>query len=65
MDSHNTLDSVIEGILGKAVDVLITLLLNDNTDYDYYVFEYVVKGVGHIETPEEKYTVTEGDFYFS
>ena len=32
--------------------------------YDYYVFEYVTKGVGYIETPEEKYTVTAGDFYF-
>jgi AraC-like DNA-binding protein len=32
--------------------------------YDYYVFEYVVKGIGYIETPEEKYTVKEGDFYF-
>ena len=26
-------------MFGKAVDVLITLLLNDNTDYDYYVFD--------------------------
>ena len=32
--------------------------------YDYYVFEYVVKGKGYIETPEEKYVVKEGDFYF-
>jgi len=32
--------------------------------YDYYVFEYVVKGIGYIETPEERYMVTEGDFYF-
>lgn len=32
--------------------------------YDYYVFEYVVKGAGYIETPEERYMVTEGDFYF-
>ena len=32
--------------------------------YDYYVFEYVVKGKGYIETPEEKYTVEAGDFYF-
>ncbi len=32
--------------------------------YDYYVFEYVVSGTGHIETPEEKYVVKGGDFYF-
>ena len=38
--------------------------ISNKFPYDYYVLEYVVKGVGHIETPEEKYTVKAGDFYF-
>ena len=32
--------------------------------FDYYVFEYVLSGVGYIETPEKTYTVSEGDMYF-
>ncbi len=33
-------------------------------DYDYYVFEYVLDGIGHIETPEKNYSVFQGDMYF-
>lgn len=35
---------------------------NDQTSF--YVFEYVLDGVGHIECDGKKYDVTAGDFYF-
>ena len=38
--------------------------MTKETVYDYYVFEYVVKGVGHIDTPTEKHVVRKGNFYF-
>lgn len=38
--------------------------ITKETVYDYYVFEYVVKGVGYIETSTETYIVKKGDFYF-
>lgn len=38
--------------------------MTKDTVYDYYVFEYVVKGVGHIDTTNEKYVVKRGNFYF-
>lgn len=32
--------------------------------YDYYVFEYIVKGKGYVETEKDKITVQTGDLYF-
>ena len=66
---HNTLGNdylevIMAGITHPNPNYRIIHNVSKQFTYDYYVFEYVVKGVGHIETPEEKYTVTEGDFYF-
>lgn len=33
-------------------------------DYDYYNFEYVISGMGYVETPEKTYAVRAGDFFF-
>ena len=55
---------VMAGITHPNPTYRIIHNVSNQFPYDYYVFEYVVKGVGHIETPEEKYTVKEGDFYF-
>lgn len=55
---------VMAGITHPNPSYRIMHNISNQFPYDYYVFEYVVKGVGHIETPEEKYTVSEGDFYF-
>lgn len=66
---HNTLGNdylevVMAGITHPNSNYRIMHNISKQFPYDYYVFEYVLKGVGHIETPEEKYTVSEGDFYF-
>ena len=70
-------DLVVENTLGNTyLEVIMAGVTHPNPSYriihnvsnqfpyDYYVFEYVVNGTGHIETPEEKYTVSGGDFYF-
>lgn len=66
---HNTLGNeflevIMAGITHPNPTYRIMHNISNQFPYDYYVFEYVVKGVGYIETPEEKYTVSEGDFYF-
>lgn len=66
---HNTLGNdylevIMAGITHPNPTYRIMHNISNQFPYDYYVFEYVVKGVGHIETPEEKFTVKEGDFYF-
>lgn len=66
---HNTLGNdylevIMAGITHPNPTYRIMHNISKKFPYDYYVFEYVIKGVGHIETPEEKYTVKEGDFYF-
>lgn len=66
---HNTpssdyLDVIMAGITHPNPTYRIMHNVSNQFPYDYYVFEYVLSGVGHIETPEEKYTVKEGDFYF-
>lgn len=66
---HNTLGNdylevVMAGITHPNPNYRIMHNISKEFPYDYYVFEYVVKGTGYIETPEEKYTVSEGDFYF-
>lgn len=61
---NDYLEVVMAGITHPNPTYRIMHNISNQFPYDYYVFEYVVKGVGHIETPEEKYTVTEGDFYF-
>ncbi len=61
---NDFLEIIMAGITHPNPTYRIMHNISKQFPYDYYVFEYVVKGVGHIETPEEKYTVTEGDFYF-
>lgn len=61
---NDYLDVVMAGITHPNPNYRIMHNISNQFPYDYYVFEYVVKGVGYIETPEEKYTVSEGDFYF-
>lgn len=61
---NDYLDVIMAGITHPNPTYRIMHNISNQFPYDYYVFEYVVKGVGHIETPEEKYTVNEGDFYF-
>ena len=61
---NDYLEVVMAGITHPNPTYRIMHNISNQYPYDYYVFEYVVKGVGHIETPEEKYTVKEGDFYF-
>ena len=61
---NDYLEVIMAGITHPNPDYRIMHNISKQFPYDYYVFEYVVKGVGHIETPEEKYTVREGDFYF-
>ena len=61
---NDYLEVIMAGITHPNPSYRIMHNISKQFPYDYYVFEYVVKGVGHIETPEEKYTVKEGDFYF-
>lgn len=61
---NDYLEVIMAGITHPNPTYRIMHNISNQYPYDYYVFEYVVKGVGHIETPEEKYTVKEGDFYF-
>ncbi len=62
--ANDFLEVIMAGITHPDPTYRIMHNVSNQFPYDYYVFEYVVKGVGHIETPEEKYTVKEGDFYF-
>lgn len=61
---NDYLEVIMAGITHPNPTYRIMHNISKQFPYDYYVFEYVVKGVGHIETPEEKYVVKEGDFYF-
>ncbi len=61
---NDFLEVVMAGITHPNPTYRIMHNVSKQCRYDYYVFEYVVSGVGYIETPEEKYTVTAGDFYF-
>lgn len=61
---NDYLEVIMAGITHPNPAYRIIHNVSKEFPYDYYVFEYVVKGVGYIETPEERYTVTEGDFYF-
>ncbi len=67
--AHNTsgndfLTVIMAGITHPNPNYRIIHNVTSQFPYDYYVFEYVTKGTGYIETPEEKYTVSAGDFYF-
>lgn len=61
---NDYLEVIMAGITHPNPTYRIIHNVSNQFPYDYYVFEYVVKGVGYIETPEEKYTVKGGDFYF-
>ena len=61
---NDYLDIIMAGITHPNPTYRIMHNISDQCPYDYYVFEYVIKGMGHIETPEKRYTVKEGDFYF-
>ena len=61
---NDYLEVITAGITHPNPTYRIMHNISNKFPYDYYVLEYVVKGVGHIETPEEKYTVKAGDFYF-
>lgn len=61
---NDYLEVIMAGITHPNPTYRIMHNISKQFPYDYYVFEYVVKGVGYIETPEEKYVVKEGDFYF-
>ena len=61
---NDYLEVIMAGITHPNPTYRIMHNISNQFPYDYYVFEYVVKGTGYIETPEEKYVVKEGDFYF-
>ena len=52
--SNGYLDVIMAGITHPNPTYRIMHNISKQFPYDYYVFEYVVKGVGHIETPERK-----------
>lgn len=62
--SNDYLEVIMAGVTHPDPTYRIIHNVSNQFPYDYYVFEYVVKGKGYIETPEEKYTVEAGDFYF-
>lgn len=61
---NDYLEVIMAGITHPNPAYRIIHNVSNQFPYDYYVFEYVVKGTGYIETPETKYTVKGGDFYF-
>lgn len=61
---NNFLDVRLAGITYPNPSYKCVRNMTKETVYDYYVFEYVVKGVGHIDTTSDKYVVRKGDFYF-
>lgn len=61
---NNYLEIIMAGITHPNPTYRIMHNISHEFPYDYYVFEYVVKGVGYIETQEERHMVTAGDFYF-
>ena len=61
---NDFLEVVMAGITNPNPTYRIMHNVSKQYRYDYYVFEYVISGVGHIETPDEKYVVKGGDFYF-
>ncbi len=61
---NDYLEVVMAGITHPNPSYRILHNVSNQFPFDCYVFEYVVKGMGYIETPEEKYTVKAGDFYF-
>ncbi len=64
IQTNSFLEPIMAGITYPNPSYRIMHNISKEFPYDAYVFEYVVKGKGYIETPEKKYTVTEGDFYF-
>ena len=62
--SNDSLEVIMAGVTHPNPSYRILHNVSNQFPYDCYVFEYVVKGVGYIETPEEKFTVKAGDFYF-
>lgn len=61
---NNFLEVNLAGITYPNPSYKCVRNMTKDTVYDYYVFEYVVRGVGHIDTPTEKYVVKRGNFYF-
>lgn len=61
---NNFLEVSLAGITYPNPSYKCVRNMTKETVYDFYVFEYVVKGVGHIETSNEKYVVRKGNFYF-
>lgn len=64
IQTNSYLEPIMAGITYPNPSYRIMHNISKEFPYDAYVFEYVVKGTGYIETPEKKYTVSEGDFYF-
>lgn len=62
--SNDYFEVILAGITHPNPSYRIIHNVSKQFTYDYYVFEYVVSGTGYIETPEAKYTVKGGDFYF-
>lgn len=62
--SNDFLEVIMAGITHPNPSYRIMHNVSKEFPYDCYVFEYVINGVGYIETPEEKFTVKSGDFYF-
>lgn len=61
---NDFLQVIMAGITHPNPNYRIVHNVSNQFPYDYYVFEYVVSGKGYIETPDQKYTVSAGDFYF-
>ena len=64
IQTNDYLEPIMAGITYPNPSYRIMHNISKEYPYDCYVFEYVVKGKGYIETSEEKYMVSEGDFYF-
>lgn len=61
---NDFLEVIMAGITHPNSNYRIVHNVSNQFPYDYYVFEYVVSGKGYIETPNQRFTVNAGDFYF-
>jgi AraC-like DNA-binding protein len=54
----------LAGVTNPNSKYFITHNISKSTYWDRYVFEYVVKGKGYIDTKTDRYSVVAGDAYF-
>ena len=62
---NDVLEIYTAGITNPNPDYhIVNNICPEEMHFDYYGFEYVLSGVGYIETQEKTYTVSKGDMYF-